>query len=118
VQVADADGDVTFTTIFPDCYDGRWPHIHFEVYESLGEATDHRNAVLTSQFALPEDVCKAVYDASPDYAASVSNLTRISFERDMVFRDNSDAEMTMMTPQVAGNPADGYAADVTVGIAV
>ena len=31
VQVADADGNVTFTTIFPGCYDGRWPHIHFEV---------------------------------------------------------------------------------------
>ena len=25
---ADADGVVTFTTIFPACYRGRWPHIH------------------------------------------------------------------------------------------
>lgn len=117
VQVADADGYVTFTTIFPGCYDGRWPHIHFEVYESLDQATDHRNAVLTSQFALPEDVCRSVYDASPDYAASVSNLTRISIERDMVFRDNSDDQMAMMTPAVTGNPTDGYVAEVTVGIA-
>ena len=35
VQEADADGQVTFTTIFPACYSGRWPHIHFEVYPSL-----------------------------------------------------------------------------------
>jgi protocatechuate 3,4-dioxygenase beta subunit len=118
VQVADADGYVTFTTIFPGCYDGRWPHIHFEVYESLDQATDHRNAVLTSQFALPGDVCKAVYDGSPDYVASVSNLTRISIERDMVFSDNSDDQMAMMTPAVTGDIANGYVAEVTVGIAV
>ena len=32
VQEADADGKLTFTTIFPACYSGRWPHVHFEVY--------------------------------------------------------------------------------------
>jgi protocatechuate 3,4-dioxygenase beta subunit len=29
VQVADADGTVSYTSIFPACYTGRWPHIHF-----------------------------------------------------------------------------------------
>ena len=29
-----------FTTIFPACYAGRWPHIHFEVYPSLAKATN------------------------------------------------------------------------------
>ena len=29
----------TFTSIFPAAYSGRWPHIHFEVYPSLSEAT-------------------------------------------------------------------------------
>ncbi|MDQ1425380.1 MAG: hypothetical protein QOD72_2878, partial [Acidimicrobiaceae bacterium] len=32
VQAAGSDGVVSFTTIFPACYSGRWPHIHFEVY--------------------------------------------------------------------------------------
>jgi len=32
VQVADANGTVTFQSIWPGCYDGRWPHVHFEVY--------------------------------------------------------------------------------------
>ena len=118
VQVADADGYVTFTTIFPGCYDGRWPHIHFEVYPSLDVATDHKNAVLTSQFAMPEDACKAVYDSTAGYEASVSNLTRISVDSDNVFGDNSDDEMTMMTPTLTGSPTEGYTADVTVGIAV
>jgi protocatechuate 3,4-dioxygenase beta subunit len=36
VQEADASGKVTFTTIFPGCYAGRWPHIHFEVCGSVG----------------------------------------------------------------------------------
>jgi protocatechuate 3,4-dioxygenase beta subunit len=117
VQVADADGMVTFTTIFPGCYDGRWPHIHFEIYESLDKATDHRNAVLTSQFALPADTCKEVYDATAGYEASISSFARISIERDMVFSDNSDDEMAMMTPALTGNITGGYVAEVTVGIA-
>ena len=32
VQETDDDGSVTFTSIFPAAYSGRWPHIHFEVY--------------------------------------------------------------------------------------
>ena len=37
VQAADANGLVTFTSIFPACYSGRWPHIHFEVYPEPGD---------------------------------------------------------------------------------
>ncbi len=117
VQVADADGNVTFTTIFPGCYDGRWPHIHFEIYPSLDVATDHRNAVLTSQFALPADACNEVFDQVQGYEASVSNFARISIASDNVFRDNSETEMTMMTPTVTGDVSNGYVAEVTVGIA-
>ena len=32
-------GRSSFTTIWPGAYSGRWPHIHFEVYPSLAEAT-------------------------------------------------------------------------------
>ena len=42
VQVSDASGLVSFTSIFPGCYSGRWPHIHFEVYRSLALATSGR----------------------------------------------------------------------------
>ena len=58
VQEADGDGVVTFTSIFPGCYSGRWPHIHFEVYPSLDAATDGANTIATSQIALPEDVVR------------------------------------------------------------
>ena len=43
VQESDADGKVTFKTIFPAAYMGRWPHMHFEVYESLDAATAARH---------------------------------------------------------------------------
>ncbi len=32
VVETDAQGTATFTSVFPGCYSGRWPHIHFEVY--------------------------------------------------------------------------------------
>lgn len=118
VQVAGEDGMATFTTIFPGCYPGRWPHIHFEIYPSLDVATDHKNAVLTSQFAMPADACKAVYDATAGYEASISSFGRITIASDNVFRDNGEDEMTMMIPALSGNATEGYTAEVTVGIAV
>jgi hypothetical protein len=53
VQEADADGVVTFTTIFPGCYDGRMPHVHFEVYPTLAKAASAANRIKTSQFTFP-----------------------------------------------------------------
>ncbi|MFF0904985.1 hypothetical protein ACFYE6_15085 [Kocuria sp. CPCC 205316] len=40
VQIADDDGRVRFTSIFPACCTGRWPHIHFEVYPDQASITD------------------------------------------------------------------------------
>ncbi len=77
VQIADARGRVTFTSIFPACYDGRWPHIHFEVYPDQAGIADSANAIATSQVALPQDVCALVY-AESGYEASVGNLSAVS----------------------------------------
>jgi protocatechuate 3,4-dioxygenase beta subunit len=49
VQIADSDGRVTFTSIFPACYSGRWPHIHFEVHPDEAGITDTSNVIATSQ---------------------------------------------------------------------
>src|SRR6185295_13160704 len=76
VQAAGADGVVTFQSIFPACYSGRWPHIHFEVYPSLDKATDPANRIATSQIALPEDICKEVY-ATDGYAGSIATLSQV-----------------------------------------
>lgn len=114
VQVTDSNGEVTFTTIFPGCYSGRWPHIHFEVYASLALATSTpaSDQIRTSQLALPQAICTAVY-ATSGYSASVSNLAAISLASDNVFGNDSAAQQ-MAT--VTGDVSSGYAATLTVGV--
>ncbi|HEY5761212.1 MAG TPA: hypothetical protein VIU34_35560 [Steroidobacter sp.] len=116
VQVADANGQVTFTTIFPGCYSGRYPHIHFEIYSSLSMATLYTNKILTSQLALPRDVCSTVYSGASGYSASVTNLSRVTIASDGIFGDNSAAQMAVMTPTMSGSVADGYTGTLTIGV--
>lgn len=104
VQEADADGWVTFRTIFPGCYDGRWPHMHFEIYPTLASATSVKNRLATSQLALPKDVCESVY-ATSGYASSTANLARTSLTRDMVFRDGYATQVPTMSGSVGSNLA-------------
>jgi protocatechuate 3,4-dioxygenase beta subunit len=87
VAATDANGVATFTSIYPGCYSGRWPHVHFEVYPSLASATDPANVIATSQIALPEDACHTVY-ATDGYSDSVRNLSGVTLQTDMVFGDD------------------------------
>ena len=112
VQVADADGLARFTSVFPACYDGRWPHVHFEVYPDQAAITDSVNAIATSQLALPQDVCETVY-ATAGYEASVGNLSRVSLSGDNVFGDDGGAgQLATVTGDVTG----GYTVRLAVGI--
>jgi len=52
VQEADASGQVTFDSIFPACYQGRWPHFHFEVYPNLSAATSASDMVFSDGASL------------------------------------------------------------------
>lgn len=99
VQETAADGTVTFTSIFPAAYDGRWPHIHFEVYESLDAATSATNKLRTTQLALPEDACNLVY-ATAGYEQSVENLAQTSLDSDMVFSDGYSLQLATVTGDV------------------
>ena len=97
VQPAASDGTVTFTTIFPAAYSGRWPHIHFQVYPSVAAATSATGKLRTSQLALPADADNAVYSADSAYSASVTNMARTSLSSDMVFSDGVDLQLPTMT---------------------
>ena len=101
VQEADASGRVSFTSIFPGCYAGRWPHIHFEVYPSLAAATNVANRIATSQIALPKSACDAAY-ATTGYESSIGNLSRVSLASDMVFSDGSALELATVSGSVRG----------------
>ena len=111
VQEADDDGNLTFTTIFPACYSGRWPHMHFEVYESVAKATSADNKLRTSQLALPEDVCKDVY-ATEGYEQSVSNLSQLSLDSDGIFSDGYSLQMAKVT----GSVEEGYTVSLNVPV--
>jgi protocatechuate 3,4-dioxygenase beta subunit len=112
VQEVGADGNATFTSIFPGCYTGRWPHIHFEVYESLDAATNGRNAVKTSQLAFPKTVSDAVY-ADERYPGSADNLAQLSLQSDMVFADDG-AVLQLAT--MSGDIDAGYTALLAVRV--
>jgi protocatechuate 3,4-dioxygenase beta subunit len=113
VQVADADGYVTFTTIFPGCYAGRMPHVHFEVYPTLAKSTVAANRIKTSQFTFPAATMTEAYTAT-GYTSSVRNLANISLASDNVFGDG----VTLQTAAVTGAVATGYVATLQIGVSL
>ncbi|MEZ5112556.1 MAG: intradiol ring-cleavage dioxygenase [Nocardioidaceae bacterium] len=112
VQIADADGLVSFTSIFPGCYPGRWPHVHFEVYPSQAAITSSTRVVATSQVALPKHANNAVY-ATPGYEQSRIELSKFTLADDMVFgEDLASRQMATAT----GDVKSGYTMALTVPI--
>jgi protocatechuate 3,4-dioxygenase beta subunit len=111
VQESDAGGKVTFKTIFPAAYSGRWPHMHFEIYSSLGDATSAGSKLKTSQLALPKDACELVY-ATSGYEQSVSNLAQTALDSDMVFGDGYASQLATTTGTVDG----GMSVKLNVGV--
>jgi protocatechuate 3,4-dioxygenase beta subunit len=103
---------VEFTSIFPGCYDGRWPHVHFEVYPSLEAATDADNRIATSQIALPEEACDAVY-ATAGYEQSVRNMQSLSLATDNVFADDGGVHQL---GTITGDTSSGYSVSLTVPV--
>lgn len=112
VQIADAAGTVSFTSIFPACYSGRWPHIHFEVYPDQESLSDSTKAIATSQIAIPQEACAAVY-ATSGYEQSVSNLAQISLTSDNVFGEDGGATQLAT---MSGDVASGYTIALTAAI--
>jgi protocatechuate 3,4-dioxygenase beta subunit len=111
VQETAADGTVTFKSIFPAAYSGRWPHIHFEVYPSLDAATTASGKLRTSQLAFPEAPCRQVY-ATDGYDQSLQNLSPTSLDTDMVFSDGYSLQLAKVTGDVTG----GYTATLNVPV--
>lgn len=112
VQSSGSDGLVVFDTIFPGCYDGRMPHMHFEIYRSQALASGYANKLRTSQIAFPEAICQQVYSSATGYNASSSNFARISFATDNVFSDGVSTQLA----SVSGSVSQGYAATLNVGV--
>jgi protocatechuate 3,4-dioxygenase beta subunit len=112
VQETDAMGTARFTSIYPACYTGRWPHIHFEVYSDVANAVASGPIVKTSQIALPEEVNALVY-ATSGYEQSVQNVSQVSLAGDNVFRDDGGIHQIAT---MSGSAASGYTAALTIGV--
>ncbi|MFN3216974.1 MAG: 3,4-dioxygenase subunit beta [Acidimicrobiales bacterium] len=112
VVEADANGNATFRSVFPGCYPGRWPHIHFEVYESVAAATGGADPLKTSQLAFPRAACEAVY-TDTRYPGSADELAELSLASDGVFRDDQAVAQLAVT---TGDATTGVAATLGVGV--
>jgi protocatechuate 3,4-dioxygenase beta subunit len=112
VQEADSNGQVTFTTIYPGAYNGRWPHIHFEVFESMSNATVAGQVLAVSQIAMTEAACNEVY-ATTGYESSARNFPNTTLTSDNVFGDDGGIyQLATMSGSVAG----GYTAGLNVTV--
>lgn len=111
VQETDAQGNVTFITVFPGCYTGRWPHMHFEVFPSAAAAVNSGPSAAVSQLAFSKDACNAVY-ATAGYESSGPRLAAISLATDGIFRDGAALQLAAVT----GSVAVGLRATLTVAV--
>jgi protocatechuate 3,4-dioxygenase beta subunit len=116
VQLSDASGRVSFETIFPACYSGRYPHIHLEVYAAAALAAGATRPVLTSQLALPREVCARVYVSGSGYHGSLANLAELQAADDMVFAHSTPGQLAAQTMVMQGSVAAGFTAAAVVAL--
>jgi hypothetical protein len=82
------------------------------VFDSLESAVAGENARLTSQIALPEEACTAVFAHDTGYDTSIRNMSNVTLASDNVFGDGWDAELA----KVAGDPSSGMTIALTIGV--
>ncbi|TSD93286.1 3,4-dioxygenase subunit beta [Gordonia rubripertincta] len=114
IQVADTNGELTFKTIVPGCYTGRWTHIHFEVYPDEQSATEVANVIATSQLAFPPDMLTDIY-ALDAYAGSAKNLAGVgaAISDDGIF---AEGDWNLQVPTITGDITSGYVGKLAVGV--
>jgi protocatechuate 3,4-dioxygenase beta subunit len=100
-QVSDANGLVTFTTIYPGWYQGRAVHIHFKIRVP---ATGGRTDEFTSQLYFSDALTDRVH-ARPPYSAKKGQ--RLLNERDMIFREGG-TQLVLPVAEKSGTYAATY----------
>lgn len=105
-QITDANGDVTFTTIFPGWYTGRICHIHFQVLPSGGTAR-------VSQLSFPIATKNAIYAANPTlYKNNGAPDGVTAFSQDGIFSDGTSEQIASL----ASNGNGTYTSELTVTV--
>jgi protocatechuate 3,4-dioxygenase beta subunit len=104
-QITDANGLVTFTSIFPGWYSGRATHIHVHIYSASG------TSLKVTQIAFPEGTGSAVA-AVNGYAKGMNGYTTNA--SDNVFSDGVTQELAAVT----GSTSAGFEVAITLNVAV
>lgn len=102
-QTTDANGLVSFTTVFPGWYSGRAPHVHVHIYSASGKS------LLVTQIAFPYDVTNTVYTTAQaqGYTKGAQDTRN---ERDNVFSDGVTNELATLS----GSVSSGYTLTHTI----
>jgi len=103
-QTTDANGLVSFTSIFPGWYSGRATHIHVHVYNSSG------NSLKVTQIAFPEVTGSAVLLVN-GYAKGLTGYTYNA--KDNVFSDDTSG---IEIATVTGTTAGGFALTMNISV--
>jgi protocatechuate 3,4-dioxygenase beta subunit len=103
--ITDADGIVRFITVFPGCYSGRWPHIHFEIFANTDKAVSGDASLLTSQFLMEKTTCDAVYAANSAYVKSPPNFKNMTIANDVIFENSTPEQLVVQALVVSGDVA-------------
>jgi len=101
-QFTDADGRVSFRTIFPSWYGGRTPHVHFKVIVDGEER-------VASQVFFPDEVSRAVFANWEPYRTHAGRRT--------VFNDNDPLFDGVMSV-VERNDDSGVTASADISVTV
>ena len=110
-QTTDANGVVTFTSIFPGWYSGRSTHIHVHLYNASG------NSLLVTQIAFPEGTSSAVATVNGSGGTAygyTKGMTGYTYNAsDNVFSDSASDELATVT----GSLSAGYTLTHTINVA-
>lgn len=99
-QTTDANGQVSFISIFPGWYQGRAPHVHVKVLDK------DEKTLLVSQIAFEEDTVNEIY-ATEHYRGPADQKN----ETDNVFSNSLEGNMA---DSLTGNTNDGYVLQKTL----
>ena len=98
-QMADANGEVEFITVFPGWYPGRVCHIHFQVYVSASYAA-------ISQLTFDHSTTNAIYAANAAlYTKGPDPLTPGT---DNIFSNGYALQLATLTPNAQTGGYDSY----------
>ncbi|MCB1018398.1 MAG: hypothetical protein KDC27_00650 [Acidobacteria bacterium] len=103
-QITDANGSVTFTTIYPGWYSGRTIHIHIRVRTYNG------------QTVLSNFVSQIFFDETTNNTVLATSAYSRTSSRDTTnARDNIYGNNTNLLAASSGDPASGYTSEITFG---